>query len=170
MSMEFALPEGMYRDDFKDHVIEPDGPDSYLYHQPGTWAYRCYIQFRHGYIIIYGDCGPFVFCPADKDALAWAKGSIDSPDYVLGKLKTHSEAFDWEATKHGLIEAVEDDPERMSEIVDAMVDNEHDAYDLACELGLDTESVRYTWKANGQAGWAYWILRTFIEKLGASKP
>lgn len=166
--MKFALPDGMYGTTFKDHVIEPDGPDSYLYHQPGTWAYRCYIQFRHGYIIIYGDCGPFVFCPSDSDALAWAKGSIKSPEYVMEKLKTHSPEFDLESTVQGFYEAVKDDDKCLRKIEMAMIDNADDAHGLAVELGLDSESIRYTWKANGQACWAYWILRTFIEKLGAT--
>jgi hypothetical protein len=150
---------------FTEHVIEADGPESYRYHKPGTSFYHCYIQFRHSYIIIYGDMGPFVLCTGTPNALEWAKGSVDSDDYVMGKLKNQDKLFDWGRTKKHLLEICEEDAEAIKKINEYEPADEDEAISLALDLKLDYESVCYSWEANAQAQWAYWIIRTFVDKM-----
>jgi len=159
----------LYWETFENHVIEPDGEGAFVYHKPGTRIYLCYIYFRHGCIIIYGDVGPFVYNTNSPDSFQWAAGGLESESYVMGKLKGIYKVYDPKTTYEHLKESLTDDEDeenlkRLEEGKDSL-DLEADATQFVREIGYDDECLCYTWDANSDAQWAYWILRTFMDKI-----
>jgi hypothetical protein len=169
--MNYPRDKKMYWEVFNEHIIEPDGEHAFIYRRPGTGIYRCYLYFKHGHIIIFGDVGPFVFKIDDPDSFEWASVGLESESYVMSKLRGLARSYDGNATfEHLKAHLTEDkDAEGLRSLEESKDDfeNEQDAYRIAQELGFDYDSIVCTWDANYDAQWAYWILRTFMDKVKA---
>lgn len=78
------------RKTFENHRIEAiheydKKNGEYLFREPGKWAYSIHIILRPGTIIIYGDIRPAVILSQSGIDLAWLKGSVNDPNYLLEK-------------------------------------------------------------------------------------
>lgn len=168
--MTYPEDRKQFWETFKDHIVEQDGENAYNYRRPGTSFYLCHLYFRHGYIIIYGDMGPFIFNTNSPDSFKWASSGLESVSYVMSKLKTESPKYDGEATYNGLRESLAGDEDSLKDLEERRDDlllSDEDAHRIVHDFGGDTEDIRYTWDANPEAQWAYWVLRTFMDKINA---
>ena len=163
----------LYWDTFQNHIIERDG-EGFVYHKPGTRIYLAYLYFRHNYIIIFGDVGPFVYNTDSPNSFQWTAGGLESESYVMSKLKGIYKAYDPKTTYEHLKESLTDDEDeenlkRLEQEKDCL-DMEADAIQFVRDIGYDDECLCYTWDANSDAQWAYWILRTFMDKIKTMPP
>jgi len=169
--MDYPENKKQFWETFRDHIIARDGENAYTYKRPGTSFYLCYIYFKHGYIVIYGDMGPFIFNTDSPDSFKWASSGLESTSYVMSKLKNESRRYDGEETYKRMKESLADDEESMKDFEerkDELFFEENYAHSIVSDFGGDTDDVIYTWDANPDAQWAYWVLRTFMDKLKAS--
>lgn len=171
---------------FKDHVItvieeysqEPIRGE-FIWGKPGTCIYQGHIIFRPSTIILYGDLGTWVFRQSGID-MAWLRGAIRSPDYMLSKLTDERrKVYDEDRTKEFALECIQ---ERLEDIpIDRITDwriqvrradwsDMNNAYNFfSDELVLDgAECICETWDAAGGM-WPWLVLKTFMERYDAGK-
>lgn len=73
-------------DAFKNHQVVLEAEGRWLCKKPGTSIYSFRVVALPGAIVIYGDIGEAILRPSDRDVVGWLRGSVGSPDYVLGKM------------------------------------------------------------------------------------
>jgi hypothetical protein len=87
------------KENFKDHVIKNtlSCPEKEIYHfhchRPSTGMYSYNVIFTPGTVIITGDIGDAIFSHSDRQSLSWCLSSVDSMDYVLGKMQESKKAY-----------------------------------------------------------------------------
>ncbi|MFA5217038.1 hypothetical protein [Sulfuricurvum sp.] len=177
---------------FKEHalkVIEPYTAQSLSrsnprgecrWGKPNSRLYESFIIFRENTIILYGDIGTWVLRQDGID-LAWLRGAIKDPNYLLSKLTgERQKKYDGAKTMKYANECIEemakgDLLKNEKPVIDnlrsecKMVDweNEHDAYDFFSGVLEDSnpeESLRYTWNSAGGV-WPWAVLYTFLIEL-----
>lgn len=168
-------------DVFKDHkltIIEMYHPETkrgeYRWGKPNSRNYEIYLIFRPNTIIMYGDIGTYVF-KQDGINLAWLRGSINSPSYLLSKLTNeHNQKYDSKQTKQHVAERIEEYCETYEEQTKLISEFEEINWDLEDEvieflqefLQLDDpyDNLVYNWNAAG-GEWLWAALTTFIQEL-----
>src|SRR6267378_1809817 len=74
-------------DAFNYHSLTQVSEERWRVQTPGTWSSGFFVILAPGVIIVYGDIGEGIFCHSDHDSLAWLRRAVQSPDYLLSKLK-----------------------------------------------------------------------------------
>lgn len=82
-----ASIKGMAAEAFVGHALTSEGPGEWRFGRPGTVIYSSRVLFRPGTIIVWGDLGEWVLRHGNKDSLGWLRGAVQSPDYLLEKVR-----------------------------------------------------------------------------------
>lgn len=72
---------------FTTHELTQEGPQEWRCGRKGTSAYSFRILFRPGMIAVWGDLGEWILRHSDRESLAWLRGAVRSPDYMLEKVQ-----------------------------------------------------------------------------------
>ena len=162
---------------FQDHVLTVEGEGRWLCARPGTGIYHFRIIVAPACLVLYGDIKDVVFRISDRDAIPWLRGSIDSMDYVLGKVTAFDEGprkvFVRGNALRELADLAEEDPARADKIRQHYerhrdYDGEARAWAEALNnVGMEP-SVPEDW--DSQLLWQYHALRHFLRLLGQVDP
>jgi len=108
-------------DDFRNHEL------SQL--PCGDWRcgrrHSCISSFRvilrPGFVFVYGDVGDWILQHSDADSLAWLRGAVGSPDYLLGKVRAGKEDWFYEGDVVSFLEdQIKQDIAGAAEILDGV--------------------------------------------------
>lgn len=72
--------------DFADHALTVEGPNEWRCGKAGTVIMSFRILCRPGMVVVWGDLGEWVLRPSGRGTVAWLRGAVDSPDYLLSKI------------------------------------------------------------------------------------
>jgi hypothetical protein len=72
---------------FANHVVTQNGPGEWRCAKPGTGVNGFHVLCRPFYVVVWGDLGDWILQCSDRDTLGWLRGSVRSPDYLLGKCR-----------------------------------------------------------------------------------
>jgi len=176
--------------EFKDHVLDELMPHfnsestagMWRCRKPGTGIYSFTVAIMPGgFITIAGDVGDIVLRCNEKTAygvIAWIRGAVDSPDYLISKAqpvcRDKMTAFSVEAAKEHLKWMEEEEPEKANNIRELWINSDfgedseeewHEAY----YAGTGDSEVPRCHEFTPDALWAIECLRLFA-KLVAEAP
>jgi hypothetical protein len=89
-----ALIHGLAGSAFERHELAEVGPQEWHCGRPKSGTYCFRVILRPGMVVIYGDVGEGIFRGGEAgDTLAWLRDAVDSPSYLLGKLRPAQREF-----------------------------------------------------------------------------
>lgn len=120
-----------------------------------------------GCVIVQGDVGNKIFSVYDRDVVAWLKGAVNSPDYLMSKCEDKHREFIPGAAEALLKELEADDKEQVDKVREDWVD-EKDSYQFSqafYNAGFDTDYLSECYDYNSDVVWSYACLKKFVQLL-----
>ena len=77
------------KDAFGQHALTVLGPGRWKCRRPDSGTYGFYVFIGPGAVMVYGDIGEGIFRMSEPEdgVIPWLRGAVESPDYLLGKLR-----------------------------------------------------------------------------------
>lgn len=82
--------------DFAGHTIAKITEERWLCRTPGQSSYWFFVIVCPGTVIVYGDIGDAILRMSERTTagtLAWLRGSVESPDYMISKIVDPKRSF-----------------------------------------------------------------------------